>query len=51
MAKSGVLGFEVDLWCAMIVGVVNAALRVGLPVEVVLDDVTPKATLPRFKPR
>ncbi len=28
----------------------NAALRVGLPVEVVFDDVTPEATLPRFRP-
>jgi len=34
-----------------LVGVSNEALRVGLPVEVVFDDVTPEATLPRFRPR
>jgi uncharacterized protein len=28
----------------------NSALRVGLPVEVVFDDVTPDVTLPRFRP-
>jgi len=28
----------------------NADLRVGLPVEVVFDDVTPDVTLPRFRP-
>jgi uncharacterized OB-fold protein len=25
-------------------------LRVGLPVEVVFDDVTPEVTLPKFRP-
>jgi uncharacterized OB-fold protein len=34
-----------------LVGAPNDALRVGLPVEVVFDDVTPAITLPRFKPR
>ena len=29
----------------------NEALRVGLPVEIVFDDVTPEATLTRFRPR
>ena len=28
-----------------------AAARVGLPVEVVYDDVTPEVTLPKFRPR
>lgn len=28
-----------------------AAVRVGLPVEVVYDDVTAETTLPRFRPR
>jgi uncharacterized OB-fold protein len=27
------------------------AVRVGLPVEIVYDDVTPEITLPRFRPR
>ena len=34
-----------------VVGAPNAALRVGLAVEVVFDDVTPDVTLPRFRPR
>jgi uncharacterized protein len=34
-----------------LVGAPNEALRVGLLVEVVFDDVTPEATLPRFRPR
>jgi uncharacterized OB-fold protein len=34
-----------------VVGVPNVALRVGLAVEVVFDDVTPDVTLPRFRPR
>lgn len=29
----------------------NEVLRVGLPVEVVFDEVTPEVTLPRFRPR
>ena len=33
-----------------VVGVPNGALKVGLPVEVVFDDVTETATLPRFQP-
>jgi uncharacterized OB-fold protein len=36
---------------ANVIGAPNEALRVGLPVQVVFDDVTPQATLPRFKPR
>ena len=27
------------------------AVRVGLPVEIVYDDVTAEVTLPRFRPR
>jgi uncharacterized OB-fold protein len=34
-----------------VVGAPNQALRVGLPVTVVFDDVTPDVTLPRFAPR
>src|SRR5947209_4946882 len=34
-----------------IVEIDNADLRVGLPVEVVFDDLTPEASLPRFRPR
>lgn len=33
-----------------VVGIKNEDLRVGLPVQVVYDDVTPEATLTRFKP-
>jgi uncharacterized protein len=33
-----------------VVGVQNRDLRVGLPVEVVFDDVSANATLPRFRP-
>jgi uncharacterized OB-fold protein len=33
-----------------VVGASNDALQVGLAVEVVFDDVTPDATLPRFRP-
>jgi len=33
-----------------LVGAANDALRVGLPVEVVFDDVTVAVALPRFKP-
>jgi uncharacterized OB-fold protein len=28
-----------------------AQLAVGMPVEVVYDDVTPEVTLPKFRPR
>jgi uncharacterized OB-fold protein len=35
---------------ASLVGAGNDALRVGLAVEVVFDDVTDAITLPRFKP-
>ena len=28
-----------------------AGIRIGLPVEVVFDDVTPEVTLPKFRPR
>lgn len=34
-----------------VVGIANEALHVGLPVQVVFDDVTPEATLTRFRPR
>ncbi len=33
-----------------IVGIKNEDLRVGLPVEVIFDDVTEEVTLPKFKP-
>ena len=35
---------------ANVVGIRNEALKVGLTVEVVFDDVTPDQTMPRFKP-
>jgi uncharacterized OB-fold protein len=28
----------------------NEELRVGLPVEIAFDDVTPELTMPRFRP-
>jgi len=34
---------------ANLVGVPNAEIAVGMPVEVVFDDVTPDVTLPRFR--
>ena len=34
-----------------VVGLPNEALRVGLPVEVVFDDVRPDFTITRFAPR
>ena len=33
-----------------VVGVRNDALRIGLPVEVVFDDVTDSVSLPKFRP-
>jgi uncharacterized OB-fold protein len=33
-----------------IVGCDAGAVRIGMPVEVVFEDVTPEATLPKFKP-
>ena len=33
-----------------VVGCPNDDLRIGLPVEVVFDDVTADTTLPKFKP-
>jgi hypothetical protein len=33
-----------------VIGLPNRDLKVGLPVEVVFDDVSPTATLPRFRP-
>ena len=33
------------------VGVENAEIRVGMPVQVVFDDVTPQHTIPRWQPR
>jgi uncharacterized OB-fold protein len=35
---------------ANLVAAPNTALHIGLPVEVVFDDVAPDLTLPRFKP-
>jgi uncharacterized OB-fold protein len=35
---------------ANVVGIRNEELKVGLPVEMVFDDVTPERTMPRFKP-
>jgi uncharacterized OB-fold protein len=29
----------------------HADVRIGLPVDVVFDDVTPEVTLPKFRPR
>jgi uncharacterized OB-fold protein len=34
-----------------IVGCVPEEVYIGMPVAVVFDDVTPKVTLPRFRPR
>jgi hypothetical protein len=34
-----------------VVGIPNDHLKVGLPVEVTFDDITPEVTLPRFRPR
>ena len=33
-----------------IVGCAPDAVRIGMPVEVVFEDVTPEMTLPKFKP-
>jgi uncharacterized OB-fold protein len=35
---------------ANLVGSAAGEIRVGMPVEVVFDDVTPEITLPRFRP-
>ena len=35
---------------ASVVGIPNEGLKVGLPVEVVFDDITPELTMPRFRP-
>ncbi len=43
-----------DEWVCLtgtVVDLPNEALRVGLPVQVVFDDVTPEATLTRFRAR
>ena len=34
-----------------IVGCAPGSVRIGMPVELVFDDVTPDVTLPRFRPR
>jgi uncharacterized OB-fold protein len=34
-----------------VVGCAPDAVRIGMPVEVVFDDVTPEVTLPKFRPR
>lgn len=36
---------------ANLVDVANDELRVGMPVELVYDDVSPDMTMPRFRPR
>jgi uncharacterized OB-fold protein len=33
-----------------VVGCAPEAVRIGMPVEIVYDDVTPEITLPRFRP-
>jgi uncharacterized OB-fold protein len=35
---------------ANVVGIANEALKVGQPVEIVFDAVTPELTMPRFRP-
>ncbi|MBI2165685.1 MAG: Zn-ribbon domain-containing OB-fold protein [Chloroflexi bacterium] len=35
---------------ANLVGVKNEDIYIGMPVEVVFDDVTPEVTLPKFRP-
>ena len=35
---------------SQVVGLAPEALRLGLPVEVMFDDVTPEVTLPKFRP-
>jgi hypothetical protein len=35
---------------ANLIGVPNDQIEIGMPVEVIFDDVTPKITLPRFRP-
>jgi uncharacterized protein len=34
---------------AMIQGVAPEAMKIGMPVEIVFEDVTPEITLPRFR--
>ena len=34
----------------LVVGCKNEDIKVGMPTEVVFDDVTDKVTLPRWKP-
>jgi hypothetical protein len=44
---------ELDEGVRMLSNIVDCAaeaVRIGMPVEVVFDDVTPTATLPKFKP-
>jgi uncharacterized OB-fold protein len=36
---------------ANVVGCPNEAIHIGVPVEVVFDDVSNEVTLPRFRPR
>lgn len=35
---------------ANVVEVENEQLRIGMPVEIVYDEVTPEITMPRFRP-
>lgn len=35
---------------ANLVGIANDRIEIGMPVEVLFDDVTPDITLPRFRP-
>lgn len=41
---------EGPLLMTNIVGCRNEDIRIGMPVEVVFDDVTPEVTLPKFRP-
>ena len=36
---------------ANLVGMANDRITIGMPVDVIFDDVTPEVTLPRFRPR
>lgn len=42
---------EGPLFIANIVDIDNAAIRRGMPVEIVFDDVAEDLTIPRFRPR
>lgn len=42
---------EGPLFHSNLVGCANEEIRIGMPVEVVFDDVSEEVTLPRFRPR